>query len=45
MATNRLLEDERGLIRMGQAARDRVIERFSWHTVAERTLSFYQSLL
>lgn len=45
MATNRLLEDERGLLRMGQAARARVIERFSWRAVAERTLAFYQSLV
>lgn len=42
---NELIADRKLARRMGQAGRRRVIERFSWRAVAERTLELYTSLV
>ncbi|ARA93413.1 glycosyl transferase family 1 [Rhodothermaceae bacterium RA] len=44
-AVNRLLGDAALRERMGTAARRRVLERFSWASVARQTLAFYQRLV
>ena len=44
-AVNRLMEEEDERRTMGRHGRRRVLERFSWRSVAERTLRFYESLL
>ena len=44
-ATGRLLEDADLAERMGQAGRRRVLERFTWSAIAERTYELYISLL
>ncbi len=40
-----LLEDPGLADRMGQAGRSRVLERFTWEVVADRTVEVYRSLL
>jgi starch synthase len=42
---NRVLEDPQRAREMGQAARQRVLERFTWAAVAERTVTLYQRTL
>jgi starch synthase len=42
---NELIADPELARRMGQAGRQRVIERFSWRAVAEQTLEVYTSLV
>ena len=42
---NRVLADPQRAREMGQAARQRVLERFTWAAVAERTLTLYQRTL
>jgi alpha-maltose-1-phosphate synthase len=42
---NRLLGDPETARRMGQAGRRRAAERFSWRSIAERTLELYRSLV
>ena len=44
-AVNRLMDDEDLRRRMGEAGRRRVVERYSWRAVAERTVRFYEELL
>jgi alpha-maltose-1-phosphate synthase len=44
-AVNRVLADPDLASRMGQAGRKRVEEIYSWKAIAERTVTFYQSLL
>lgn len=44
-AVNRLMDDEAMRRRMGEAGRRRVVERYSWRAVAERTVRFYEELL
>lgn len=44
-AINDLLGDPERRARMGAAARARVLERFSWSAIADRTLDFYRELL
>ena len=44
-AVNRLMDDEELRRRMGEAGRRRVVERYSWRAVAERTMRFYEELL
>ena len=44
-AMERLLADPGLAARMGAAGRRRVLERFSWAAIAERTLELYRSLL
>jgi starch synthase len=41
---NRLLSDPEAARRMGRAGRQRAAERFSWRSIAERTLELYGSL-
>ena len=43
-AVRTLLDDEGRRRRMGVAARQRVLERFSWSRIASRTLEFYEEL-
>src|SRR5919201_5754036 len=43
-AINRLLHDPELARRLGQAGRRRVVERFSWTVIAERTAALYRSL-
>jgi starch synthase len=40
-----LLADPDRAARMGEAGRRRVLERFSWRTIADRTVELYRSLL
>ena len=42
---NALMGDADRRARMGSAARHRVEEHFSWHAIAEQTLTFYQDLV
>ena len=42
---NAMLGDPAGAERMGRAGRDRVVERFTWAKVAERTLELYRRLI
>ncbi len=44
-AVNELLADPTRAEVMGKAGRQRVLERFTWREVAERTLSLYRELL
>ncbi len=44
-AVNALMADPDRRAAMGAAARARVLERFSWRSVAERTLEFYRELI
>jgi starch synthase len=44
-AVNELLRDPGRAHAMGEAGRKRVLERFTWRAVAERTLELYQRLL
>ncbi len=39
-----LLKDPQKAKRLGQAGKEDVIERFSWDSIAKRTIDFYQSL-
>ena len=41
---NALLRDPARARAMGEAGRRRAVERFSWRTIAERTLELYRSL-
>lgn len=41
---NMLLEDPERAHRMGQAGRSRVLKRFTWQRIAEKTLRYYHSL-
>jgi glycogen synthase len=43
-AVNRLMADADLRLRMGQAGRRRAVERFSWASVADRTVDLYRSL-
>jgi starch synthase len=40
-----LLEEPERAARMGKAGRRRVLDRFSWQTIADRTVELYRSLL
>src|SRR3989339_2070435 len=42
---NELMEDERLRIRFGKAGRQRVIENYTWKSVAKSTMSVYKSLI
>jgi glycosyltransferase involved in cell wall biosynthesis len=42
---NQLMADSEQREQMGQAARRRVEEHFSWRAIAEQTLAFYDDLL
>lgn len=44
-AINRLVDDPQRRRQMGVASRKRVIEHFSWPSIAHRTLELYRSLL
>jgi len=44
-AMNRLIDDPELAKRLGAAGRERVLETFSWRSIAEQTLALYQSLL
>jgi starch synthase len=44
-AIDRLLADEPLRIRMGEKGRERVLEHFSWQTIAGQTLRLYEDLL
>jgi glycosyltransferase involved in cell wall biosynthesis len=44
-SVNRILTDPGLGSSLGTAARKRVVESFSWKSIAERTLSFYRSVL
>ncbi len=44
-AVNRLLSSPDELKKMGLRARERVVERFSWQSVARQTLDFYREIL
>ncbi|HEX6655010.1 MAG TPA: glycogen synthase [Candidatus Limnocylindria bacterium] len=44
-AINRLMADGPLRERMGRAGRARAVERFSWSTIADRTVELYRSLL
>jgi glycogen synthase len=44
-AVNRLARDPGLRRRMGEAGRRRVLERFSWESIAQRTVELYRSLL
>lgn len=44
-AVNDLMRDPDRRARMGKAARARVLERFTWSSVAQHTLDFYRDLL
>jgi starch synthase len=43
-AMNRLLSDPETIQVMGRKARERVEQRFSWASIAQRTLEFYRAL-
>jgi starch synthase len=42
---NKLLRDPELAARMGRAGRRRVLDRFSWKVIAERTVALYQALI
>lgn len=44
-AINRVMEDDALRERMGTAARERVLRKFSWARIAEETLDFYRELM
>lgn len=44
-AVNELMADPDRRARMGQAARQRVLEKFSWAAIAAQTMEFYQELI
>ena len=44
-AVNDLLDDESRRLRMAAAARERVLEQFSWERIAEQTLAFYDEVM
>jgi starch synthase len=44
-AITELLEDPGRAERMGRAGRRRAVERFSWESIAERTVRVYQEVL
>ena len=41
---NRLVRDPELRRKMGEAGRQRVLDNYSWHSIAEKTLTLYQSL-
>ena len=43
-AINRLVRDPELRARMGEAGRQRVLDNYSWHSIAEKTLALYKSL-
>jgi alpha-maltose-1-phosphate synthase len=43
-AMNRLLQAPERMQAMGRKARERVEKRFSWTSIAQRTLEFYRAL-
>jgi glycosyltransferase involved in cell wall biosynthesis len=42
---NLLLEDESLAIQMGKAGRKRVLEKFSWESIAKITFNYYQEVI
>jgi glycogen synthase len=42
---NLLLEDENLALTMGQAGRRRVLEKFSWESIAKTTYSYYETVI
>ncbi len=44
-AVNTVLADPARAVEMGKAGRQRAVERFSWASIAERTLEVYRSVL
>ncbi|HEX6927139.1 MAG TPA: glycogen synthase [Longimicrobiaceae bacterium] len=44
-AVNTLMDDPARRARMGAAARERVLEKFSWSAIAAETLAFYRDLI
>jgi glycogen synthase len=42
---NLLLEDESLAIQMGKAGRKRVLEKFSWESIAKTTFNYYQEVI
>ncbi|MEL1246224.1 glycogen synthase [Flavobacterium sp. DGU11] len=42
---NLLLEDENKAIAMGKAGRKRVLEKFSWESIAKTTFDYYQEVI
>jgi glycogen synthase len=42
---NKLLADESLATQMGKAGRDRVLEKFSWESIARSTLHYYQEVI
>ena len=41
---NRLVRDPGLRKKMGAAGRQRVLDNYSWHSIAEKTLALYRSL-
>jgi glycosyltransferase involved in cell wall biosynthesis len=44
-AIARLMDDDELAARLGQAGRERVMERYTWHSVAEQTARWYRDYL
>ena len=44
-AVNKLMENSKLRMEMGQRGRERVLEQYSWRAIARRTLDFYERLL
>ena len=42
---NKLLEDEALAIKMGKAGREKVLEKFSWESIAKTTYNYYQEVI
>lgn len=42
---NALLDDEQLAIKMGKAGRERVLEKFSWASIAKTTINYYQEVI
>jgi glycogen synthase len=42
---NKLLRDEQLAVAMGEAGRERVLEKFSWESIAKTTFKYYQEVI
>ena len=42
---NQLLEDEKLATQMGKAGREKVLEKFSWESIAKTTFNYYQEVI
>ena len=45
MKVNRLLDDENLANQMGKAGRKRVLEKFSWKSIAKTTYNYYETVI